>query len=115
MPPLTWQWAVTLHGSPGGRGVGWLIPMVPGMARRSNDHFVRGGQGGKRPWLPTLGAPRVSPVPESVIRPQTGEESLFWRAVLAGEPKVQLTLKFFLWKWKLLRVVPLHSVRWGKE
>lgn len=73
MPLLSWQWAVPRVVHPGGRGVGWLIPMVPGMARHSNDHFVGGGQGGARPWFPTLGAPRASPVTgSSVLAPDGG-------------------------------------------
>lgn len=41
---------------------GWLLWYQGWPAAAMIDHFVRGGQGGKRPWLPTLGAPRVSPV-----------------------------------------------------
>lgn len=35
---------------------------------------------------------------------------------LAGEPKMQLTPKFFRWKWKLFSCAfPLHSMRWERS
>lgn len=107
---------------------GWyghaLILMAPGRwgsDRRSDGHFVRErpreGQGlGSHPRGPkTMYSNGFWWFLQGRLAPD-GEGSPCLAISLAGESTIQLTQNYFLWKWKLFfRVVPQHSVRWGKE
>lgn len=94
----------------------WAYPMLRGREALPAAVMVTlsaEATGGAGPRFPTLGVQRQSPVTSYGRLAPDGGGSPYLVNNLAGEPKMQLTLKFLLWKWKLRRSPPLRALGKG--